>query len=164
MPWTAEAPARSVFSKCSLLSRKLEMLLSEAPLLHYSRDGDCYALPQWHMWTIDMKCSRRSQPQPPSIKKSGSGGLALIGKPGPDLFFKVCEYKVAGREVLTCRFNRRNGNASKREKHFTDLVFAGMNVTSLADDKLESFSSTEKGWGGVVLCFLGQFTLCPFVP
>lgn len=43
------------------------------------------------------------------------------------------------------RFNRRNGNESKREKHFADVVFAGMNVTSLADDKLESFSSTEKG-------------------
>lgn len=51
-----------------------------------------------------MKCSRRSQPQPPSIKKSGLGGLVLIGKPGPDLFFKVCEYRVAGGEVLTCAF------------------------------------------------------------
>lgn len=37
-------------------------------------------------------------------KKSGLGGLVLIGKPGPDLFFKVCEYRVAGGEVLTCAF------------------------------------------------------------
>lgn len=148
-------PARSVFSKCSLLSRKLEMLLSGAPLLHYSRDGDM---------DYRYEMFQKESTSATIHKKSGLGGLVLIGKPGPDLFFLrfVNTELLAGR-FWRVRFNRRNGNASKREKHFTDVVFAGMNVTSLADDKLESFSSTEKGWGGVVLCFLGQFTLsiCP---